>query len=78
MCARRVEDRNLADHGVKRSRLSLLRLQPELDEAADGFGSGGPIGLLCCPGVHVVPEFGRQSDGRYRVLTGCRTPPFFS
>jgi len=77
----RAKDRNLADRSLRlcnRSLLSMLRVQPELDEAADGFGSVGLIGLFCCPGVHFVPEFGRQSDGRYRVLTRCRAPPFFS
>jgi hypothetical protein len=81
-CALRpAEDRNLADRRLRlrnRCLLSQLRLQPELDEAADGFGSARLIGLLCCPGIHIVPEFGRQTDGSYRVLTGCRTPPFFS
>ena len=81
-CAlRRAEDRNLADRRLRprnRCLLSQLRLQPECDEAADGFGSARLIGLFCCPGIHIVPEYGRQSDGSYRVLTGCRTPPFFS
>jgi hypothetical protein len=36
-----------------------LRLQPELDEAADGFGSIRFIGLFCCPDVHIVSEFSR-------------------
>ena len=81
-CAlRRAADRNLADRRLRprnRCLLSQLRLQPEFDEAADGFGSARLIGLFCCPGIHIVPEYGRQSDGSYRVLTGCRTPPFFS
>jgi hypothetical protein len=58
--------------------LSLLRLQPDFDEAADGLGSARLIGLFCCPGIYIVSEFGRQSDGGYRVLTRCRTPPSFS
>jgi hypothetical protein len=76
----RAEDRNLAiaGSGFATRLLSLLRLQPEFDESADGFGSARFIGFFCCPGIHIVAEFGRQSDGRYRVLTGCRTPPFFS
>ena len=81
MCARRAEGRKLANRRLRlrnRCLLSLLRLQPEFDEAADSFGSARLIGLFCCPGVHIFPEFGRQSDGRYRVLTGCRTPPSFS
>jgi hypothetical protein len=58
--------------------LSLLRLQPDFDEAADSFGSARLIGLFCCPDIYIVSEFGRQSDGGYRVLTRCRTPPSFS
>jgi hypothetical protein len=74
-----VHDRKLANRRLRlRCLLSLLRLQPEFDEAANGFRSARLVGLFCCPGIHIFPEFGRKSDGRYRVLTGCRTPPSFS
>ena len=76
--ALRIATLPIAGSGLRnRCLLSLLRFQPEFDEAADGFGSARLIGLFCCPGIHIVPEFRRQSDGRYRVLTGCRTPFFF-
>jgi hypothetical protein len=36
---------------------SFPRLQPELDEAADGFGAAGRVVLLACPGINLCEEF---------------------
>jgi ABC-type Fe3+ transport system permease subunit len=35
----------------------ILRLQPDLDEAADGLGASGLILLTCGPGVDIRHEF---------------------
>ena len=34
-----------------------LRLQPELDKAADGFGTARLIFLACGPGINIRHEF---------------------
>jgi hypothetical protein len=37
-------------------RRSFLRLEPELDQAADGFGTAGLIVLLSGPSIHFCYE----------------------
>jgi hypothetical protein len=51
---------------------SLLNLQPQLHQPADGFRAAGLIGLAGGPGIHVGNELVRQTDASPRIGAGSR------
>jgi hypothetical protein len=57
---------------------SLLRFQPELDQATDGLGAAKLVFLHGRPGVDVRAKLFGQADRRYRVpACGGATSAFF-
>jgi len=56
---------------------SFLRLEPELDQAADGFGAWGSVFLLSCPGYNFCRYLRREPGGHRGVMTGGRPPSRF-
>jgi hypothetical protein len=49
----------------------FLRLEPEVDQAADGFGAGGGVGLTGCPSINIRNEFVGKADGPRWVFPSC-------
>jgi hypothetical protein len=57
--------------------LSFLHLQPELDQAADGFRVTWGIGLLMRPSIDLFAELFWQAKGGRRHLPRRRAPALF-
>jgi hypothetical protein len=58
-------------HGVR----SFLSLQPEFDQAANGFRANDLIRRSPC--VYVGKHFGRHSSNDLRILASCGAPSLF-
>jgi len=58
--------------------LTTLRLQPNLDKAADGLGAAGLVGLFCGPGIDCADGALGPAGADLNPLTGSRAAaPFF-
>jgi len=55
-----------------RGLLSFLRLQPELDQPADGFGANGAVGSG--PSIRFFDKRFRHPDRDVRISTAGRWP----
>ena len=48
-----------------------LRLQPQLDKAADGFGATGRVVLFARPSIDLCDELVGEAHRAHRILARC-------